>query len=62
MTKRKIFDCFLFFNELDMLKMRFEELKDVVDISYWLNRDLLSVDSQSLYISSRTRIDLKITM
>ena len=32
MNKRKIFDCFLFFNELDMLKMRFEELKDVVEI------------------------------
>ncbi len=27
----KIFDCFPFFNELDMLKLRLEELKNVVD-------------------------------
>lgn len=26
-----IFDCFLFFNELDLLKIRLEELRDVVD-------------------------------
>jgi beta-1,4-mannosyl-glycoprotein beta-1,4-N-acetylglucosaminyltransferase len=26
-----IFDCFLFFNELDVLKIRLEELRDVVD-------------------------------
>lgn len=27
----KIIDCFMFYNELDMLKIRFEELYDVVD-------------------------------
>jgi beta-1,4-mannosyl-glycoprotein beta-1,4-N-acetylglucosaminyltransferase len=31
-NKRRIFDCFLFNNEIDMLKLRLEELKDVVDI------------------------------
>jgi predicted O-methyltransferase YrrM len=30
--KRRIIDCFLFNNEIDMLKLRLEELKDVVDI------------------------------
>lgn len=29
--KYKIYDCFAFFNELDILKIRIEELKDVVD-------------------------------
>lgn len=27
----KVYDCFMFFNELDVLKIRFEELYDVVD-------------------------------
>lgn len=27
-----VIDCFLFFNELEMLKLRLEELKDVVDV------------------------------
>jgi beta-1,4-mannosyl-glycoprotein beta-1,4-N-acetylglucosaminyltransferase len=31
-NKRRIIDCFLFNNEIDMLKLRLEELKDVVDI------------------------------
>ncbi len=29
--KYKIYDCFAFFNELDILRIRIEELKDVVD-------------------------------
>jgi beta-1,4-mannosyl-glycoprotein beta-1,4-N-acetylglucosaminyltransferase len=28
---RKVYDCFLFFNELELLKLRMEILKDVVD-------------------------------
>ena len=28
---RRIFDCFIFFNELDLLELRFEELHDKVD-------------------------------
>lgn len=32
LNKRRIIDCFLFNNEIDMLKLRLEELKDVVDI------------------------------
>ena len=27
----KIFDCFIFFNELDLLDVRLHELNDVVD-------------------------------
>lgn len=27
----KIIDCFIFYNELELLKVRFEELYDVVD-------------------------------
>ena len=30
-AKRKVYDCFPFFNELDMLELRLEELNDVVD-------------------------------
>lgn len=29
--KRKVYDCFLFFNELEMLELRFSELYDYVD-------------------------------
>jgi len=29
--KMKVYDCFTFFNELDLLEIRFEELYDVVD-------------------------------
>ena len=28
---RRIFDCFIFYNEIELLKYRFELLKDVVD-------------------------------
>lgn len=28
---RRVFDCFTFFNEIELLKIRFEELNDVVD-------------------------------
>lgn len=27
----RIYDCFVFFNEVDILKIRIEELKNVVD-------------------------------
>lgn len=30
-TRPKIYDCFLFFNEIELLKIRFAELDDVVD-------------------------------
>jgi len=31
LTKYKIYDCFMFYNELDILDIRFDELYDVVD-------------------------------
>ncbi len=31
LSKNRIFDCFLFFNELDLLKIRLEELQGIVD-------------------------------
>jgi len=31
MSKRRIFDCFTFFNEIDLLRLRIEWLRDVVD-------------------------------
>ena len=30
----KMYDCFTFFNELELLKIRLEELNDHVDIFY----------------------------
>jgi beta-1,4-mannosyl-glycoprotein beta-1,4-N-acetylglucosaminyltransferase len=32
MDATMIFDCFLFFNEFDMLRLRLKELEDVVDV------------------------------
>jgi hypothetical protein len=40
---------FLFFNEIDILKIRIEELKNVVDKFIWLSLQKLIVDNQSLY-------------
>ena len=56
-----IVDCFPFFNELDLLELRLNELKDVVDVFVLSEATLTFTGKPSRFILMRIKIDLKIS-
>lgn len=56
----KIIDCFMFYNELDILKIRFEELYDVVDYFVIIEGTITHNDTEKpLYFSENKNLFAK---
>jgi Glycosyltransferase family 17 len=52
----KIFDCFTFYNEFDILKVRLNELSDTVDYFVLIEADSMKIKSSLKHLRKRSYI------